>query len=138
MKKALTVSLVAAAILGGLYAWLAWPHTRALSEGSLTFATVQKATLRDLVSATGLIEPREVIYVGSEMPGTVTRLVVRANDVVTEGAELGQLDDRKILLKVEEAANGVQVAEAALAQARAALTQAKANHEAALLNLKTQ
>ena len=47
-----------------------------LSEG-------QVATLRDVVSSTGLVEPREVMYVSSEMPGTVTRLVARANDVVS-------------------------------------------------------
>jgi multidrug efflux pump subunit AcrA (membrane-fusion protein) len=138
MKKPLVLGLVLAAALVGLVAWSAWPRHRAPGEKSLTFANVQVATLRDVVSATGLVEPRAVVFVGSEMPGTVTRLVARANDVVTEGAELGQLDDRKILLKVDEARNGVKVADAALAQARAAFAQAKASHDAALVNLKVQ
>src|SRR4051812_25533319 len=100
MKKALTLLLIAAAVLGGLYGWTAWPSSSRLSERSLTFADVQKATLRDVVSATGLVEPREIIYVGSEMAGTVTRLVARANEVVTDGDELGQLDDRKYVIKL--------------------------------------
>jgi HlyD family secretion protein len=138
MKKFLLPALIVAAALAGLGAWSSWPRSRSLSEKSLTFANVQVATLRDVVSATGLVEPHEVVFVGSEMPGTVTRLVARANDVVLEGAELGQLDDRKILLKVDEARNGVQVADAALAQARATLAQAQASHDAARLNLKVQ
>jgi macrolide-specific efflux system membrane fusion protein len=138
MKKPLVLALVLAAALAGLGAWWAWPRHRTLGEKSLTFASVQVATLRDVVSATGLVEPREVVFVGSAVPGTVTRLVARANDVVPEGAELGQLDDRKILLKVDEARNGVKVADAALAQARAAFSQAKASHDAALVNLKVQ
>jgi macrolide-specific efflux system membrane fusion protein len=138
MKRILVLTLFMAALVGGVLAWYAWPRGAALSERTLTFAYVQKATLRDVVSATGLIEPRETIFVGSEMPGTVTRLFARANDMVTEGAELGQLDDQKLGLKVDAARNGVQLADAAVAQAKAALAQAKASHEAALLNLKVQ
>jgi macrolide-specific efflux system membrane fusion protein len=138
MKKLLTIALFAAATLGGGLAWAFWPRSHALNERSLTFANVQVATLRDVVSATGLVEPREVVFISSEMPGTVTRVHARANDQVIEGTELAQLDDRKILLKLDEASNGVDLAEAALAQACAAVSQAKASHEAALLNLKVQ
>lgn len=138
MKKLLVLSLFTAAVVGGCFAWYAWPRGPALSERSLTFSDVQLATLRDVVSATGLVEPREIVFIGSEMPGTVTRLLARANDLVVEGAELGQLDDQKFALKLDAARNGVQTAEAAVAQARAALAQAKASHEASLLNLKVQ
>jgi multidrug efflux pump subunit AcrA (membrane-fusion protein) len=138
MKKLLVVTLFAVAVGGGLLAWYGWPRGPVLSERVLTFANIQRATLRDVVSATGLVEPRETIFVSSEMPGTVTRLVARANDTVVEGAELGQLDDQKIALKLDEARNGTQTALAALAQARAALAQAKASQEAAQLNLKVQ
>jgi multidrug efflux pump subunit AcrA (membrane-fusion protein) len=138
MKKLLVFALFTAILLGGLLAWYAWPRGPALSERTLTFANVQQATLRDVVSATGLVEPRETVFISSEMPGTVTRLLARANDLVSEGTELGQLDDQKIMLKLDEARNGLQLAEASLAQARAALAQAKASHEAARLNLKVQ
>ena len=138
MKRFLVIALVLAAALCGLIGWVSWPRSHSLSERSVTLANVQVATLRDVVSATGVVEPREIVFVSSEMPGTVTRLNARANDQVVEGAELGQLDDRKVLLKLDEASNGVQMADAAVAQARATLSQAKASHEAALLNLKVQ
>jgi multidrug efflux pump subunit AcrA (membrane-fusion protein) len=138
MKKVLFFTLVLALALVGVFAWMAWPRSTTLSEHTLTFAHVQRATLRDVVSATGLVEPREIVYVSSEMPGTVIRLVARANDVVQEGTELGQLDDAKLLLRLDEAKNGIKLADAALSQARAALTQANATQEAARLNLKVQ
>ena len=62
------------------------------------------AIARQEIEHAHAIEPREVVYVGSEVSGTVARLVARANDLVLEGAELGQLDDQKILLKLDEAA----------------------------------
>src|SRR5438105_5743680 len=116
MRRVLVIALVFAAAVCGLVGWVSWPRSHSLSEKNLTFANVQVATLRDVVSATGVVEPREIVLIGSEMPGTVTRLLARANDQVTEGAELGQLDDRKLTLKLQEAKNGVQIAEAAVGQ----------------------
>ncbi len=138
MKKLLILALVTVIALGGPAAWYVLQDRRGLSERSLTFANVQIATLRDVVSATGVVEPREVVFIGSELPGTVSRLLARANDIVTEGAELGRLDDEKLRLKLDEARDGVRVAEAALAQAKAAVAQAQATEEAAVLNLKVQ
>jgi multidrug efflux pump subunit AcrA (membrane-fusion protein) len=138
MKKVLALSLFAVIAVCGPAAWYTWPRGHALSERDLTFASLQRATLRDVVSAIGLIEPREIVYVSSEMPGTVTRLLAGANDVVPEGTELGQLDDQKTALKVEEARTGLALADAAVAQARAAVSQAKASQDAAQLHLKVQ
>jgi HlyD family secretion protein len=137
VKKLVLILLIAAALGAGL---LFWQRTGppVLSERSLTFANVQLATMRDLVSATGLVEPRELILVSSEVPGTVVRLLARVNDAVVEGAELAQLDDRKIVLKLEAARIGVSGAEAAVAQASASLNQARASREAAQAAVKYQ
>src|ERR1043166_9062132 len=99
MRRIVVIALVFAAVVCGLVGWVSWPRSHSLNERSLTFANVQVATLRDVVSATGLVEPREIVFIGSEMPGTVTRLFARANDQVAEGALLGELDDRKLTLK---------------------------------------
>jgi HlyD family secretion protein len=66
------------------------------------------------------------------------RLLARVNDAVVEGAELAQLDDRKIVLKLEAARIGVSGAEAAVAQASASLNQARASREAAQAAVKYQ
>ena len=138
MKKWLLILLLLAAAGGGFYYWQNHTGTQSLTERSLTYAEVRRTTIRDIVSATGLIEPREIVVVSSETPGTVVRLSGRIGETVTEGDELAQLDDRKIALKLEEAKNGIQLANAALLQAEAAVTQAQAARDAAASILKIQ
>jgi HlyD family secretion protein len=138
VKKIVLFLTFAGAALAGVFAWNHFPRTHRLSEPGLTFANLQTVTMRDVVSATGHIEPREIVVVASELPGTVVRLSARVNDTVAEGAELASLDRRKIAHKLEEARNGVQMAGAALAQAKSAVTQARASREAAALGLKYQ
>lgn len=138
MKKWFILLLVLAGAGGGAYWW--WSHSGAqpLTEKGLTFADVRQATIRDLVSATGQIEPREIVVVTSETPGIIKRLIGRVGDAVTEGMPLAYLDDRKIVLKQDEAKNAIELADASLAQANAALAQAKANRDAAERYLKVQ
>lgn len=138
MKKLLLVPLLALAGAAGLYWWTSAGHASPLRVRDLTFANLQLGAMRDVVSATGLVEPRETVVVSGEAPGVVLRLLARVNDTVVEGADLAHLDDRRAALKVEEARLGVQTAEATLAHARAALRQARARRDGALLALKAQ
>lgn len=131
MKKWLFLAVVL--LLGGgtAYYWWTGRGLQQLQEKTLTFAELRKTTIRDIVSATGLVEPREIVFVSSESPGTVARLKGAVGESVIEGAELAQLDDRRIVLKVEEARNGIKLADAAIIQAQAALAQANAQKDAA-------
>jgi multidrug efflux pump subunit AcrA (membrane-fusion protein) len=117
-KLLLSILLVGAALLG-IGAWAYFPRTYVLGEQQLKFTHVQRGTLRDAVSATGRLEPRETIAVPTEAPGIVLALLARPNDVVRAGALLARLDDRKARLDMDEAANGLEAAKAGLAQALA-------------------
>ncbi|HWY87982.1 MAG TPA: efflux RND transporter periplasmic adaptor subunit [Gemmataceae bacterium] len=131
MRKILLFMLFSGAALAGILLWLFIPHGASLTEKSLTFATIQHGTMVDVVSATGVVEPRDLVVVSTEAPGMVNVLLARVNDVVGEGTVLATLDDARIQLKVEEAENGVRTAQAALAQAEAA-------RDAGEIGLKTQ
>ncbi len=132
MKKWLFLLLVAAGLAGGAYYQFGMSHAPVLTEKNLTFAEVRRATIRDVVSATGLVDAREKVAVSSEASGTVMRLSGRVGDPVREGEELALLDDRRIDLKVKEAINGIQIAEAALKQAESASLEAHAMLEQTL------
>ncbi len=138
MKKWFILLLLLAAAGGGAYWWWSHAGVQPLTEKSLTFGEVRQATIRDIISATGQIEPREIVVVTSETPGIVKRLHKRVGDSVIEGEPLAELDDRKIALKQDEARNAIELADAALAQANAALAQAKATKDAAERYLKLQ
>ena len=126
MKKLLVLLVLAGAAAAGVYYWRFAPRSQSLSESQLTFATLQIATMRDIVSATGVLKPRDVVVVACELPGVAENVLGKVNQVVTEGAVLVQLDDRRLRLKVEEAENGLSSAKAAVAQAEAQLKAAQA------------
>jgi len=117
VKKLLIVLVLAGAAAAGVYYLRFAPRNHTLTESQITFAPLQQATMRDIVGATGMLEARDLVVVGSEMPGVVQTVLGKVNQVVTEGSILAQLDDRKLRLKLEEAANGVTTAKAGVAQA---------------------
>jgi multidrug efflux pump subunit AcrA (membrane-fusion protein) len=139
VKKWLWLLFVVALIGAGGYYWWGLTGVRPLQESAVTFAEVRKVTIRDTISATGVVEPREIVLVSAELPGTIMRVNTRENtsiplsigDIVHEGDPLAYLDDRRIVLKVEEASTGIAAAKSGLKQAEAALAQAEASKDAA-------
>ncbi len=119
MKKYAILLILTAAALGGGYWYLTSPRHPVLSEKLLAFAPFTRGAMRDVVSATGILETRDIAVIGSEIPGAVQRLYANVNDIVVEGTTLATLDDRRIRLKVEEAEDGVRMANAIVAQADA-------------------
>jgi multidrug efflux pump subunit AcrA (membrane-fusion protein) len=138
VKKWMLLLLLVVCVGGGLYFWRGLVGVQPLQEKVLSFAEVRQVTIRDTISATGRVEPRKIVFVSSEGAGTVVRLSKRIGDTVLDGEELARLDDRRIVLKIEEANTGIKMAEAAILQAEAALVQADAIKEAAQRNLKMQ
>src|SRR6187402_2483200 len=119
VKKFAIFLVLAAAMGGGIWYWQT-PRHPVLSEKALAFAPFTRGTMRDVVSATGILETRDLMLVSSEMPGTLQHVYSRVNESVAEGTTLATLDDRRIRLQVEEAENGIRVAQAAYGQAEAA------------------
>ncbi|MCI0456770.1 MAG: HlyD family efflux transporter periplasmic adaptor subunit [Gemmataceae bacterium] len=116
MKKLLLVLIVVGLGLAGVAYVLNQPGIRPATPDIFTYAQVMRGPMVESISATGLLQPREVFVVSSELPGTVIEVRARVNDLVSEGDVLLRLDDRKHQLKLEEATGGLATAEAALAQ----------------------
>ena len=140
MKKLLLFLLLVGAGLVGIAVWINYPRARSVTEKTFTYAHVEKGTMMESVSATGVVqvEPSKMVVVCSEVPGTVTAVEAKVNDLVSEGAVLLKLDDRRIRLKWEEAQTGLETAKAGQAQAEAGLEQARAHLKAARIALKYQ
>jgi HlyD family secretion protein len=129
-KLLLVLVLLGAAVTGAVY-WFNRPRTLAVHPDLFTYENVARGTLTETVSATGLVQPRELLLVGSDSAGTVVELPADVNDSVEEGQVLLRLDDRRARLKLQEA-------EAGLAGARAGLSKAEALKDAADRALKYQ
>lgn len=79
--------------LGGA-GYLAWrtlyPHNT-LQE-RYTFATVKRDSIENLVTATGSLQPRDYVDVGTQVSGQLKKLNVEVGSVVKEGALLALID----------------------------------------------
>ncbi len=113
------------ALLAGLAALaFALARQEAPPEDRYVLATVARGTLSEEISANGTINPSRVVNVGSQVSGTVQRVLVDFNDRVVAGQLLLELDPSLFRARLAQS-------EAALANARAQAALARANRQRA-------
>ncbi len=125
-QRASTWIAVAALALagGGLYVWQSQKNAKAapvyvtepLKAGDITLT----------VAANGTLQPTRSVNVGSELSGTVKRVLVDVNDRVKAGQVLVELDTAKLQDQVTQVRAGLASAQAQLAQAVATAREARA------------
>lgn len=126
MKKSAIILGLLAALAGTGFWYVNASRHAGLSERALTFAPMTRGPMRDVVSATGVLETRDIVVVGSELVGAVHTLYAKTNDTVVEGTTLATLDDRRIRIKIDEAEDNIRLAKAAMAHAEALRSSAEA------------
>lgn len=121
MKK-LLVLLVLVFVGVGVAAYWYNPRSRAPSDESYQLASVDFGVLTESVNATGILQPRELTAVGSELPGKVVKIYPDADydKTVREGQPLLELDNRVAKLELDRAKSVVALAEADVQRAEAA------------------
>jgi RND family efflux transporter MFP subunit len=116
---------VAALVLTALAVALTQPDRRTTSP-SKTPPTAPKPFAGNAVSGSGLVEPSsELIEVGTQRSGIVTRLNVRAGDRVTTGQLLFTIDARDARSQLGERTASVQLARERVDSARVELASAQ-------------
>jgi HlyD family secretion protein len=98
--------------------------------GGATKYVTQDVTRGDLtvtVTATGNLEPRNQVDIGSELSGTIRTVSVDVNDQVKAGQVLTRLDTTRLEAQVLQAQSSLASAEARVLQSVAGLKQARAN-----------
>ncbi|MBM0104215.1 efflux RND transporter periplasmic adaptor subunit [Steroidobacter sp. S1-65] len=79
------------------------------------------------VTATGNLEPRNQVEIGSELSGTVAKVHVDVNHEVKAGQVLAELDTTRLKAQVLQAESSLESAQARVLQADASAKEAKAN-----------
>jgi HlyD family secretion protein len=130
MKKALVV-LVAIVLLGGT--GVAYWQRSAKPAASFRTAPVKRGDLLVTISATGTVEPEEVVDVGAQVAGKIERFGTDPNgktidytSSVENGTVLAHIDDSLYAADVAQARAQVEQAKANVARARADLGQMRA------------
>lgn len=113
------VRLTSAAVAGLLVLGTLWSLSgrtnaiRYLTEAATT------GNLTVLVTATGSVQPMNKVDVSSELSGTVRRVLVDYNSVVTAGQTLAELDTDKLIATVESSRARLAAAKARIKDAEA-------------------
>jgi HlyD family secretion protein len=94
-----------------------------------TFVTqdVTRGDLTVTVTATGNLEPRNQVEIGSELSGTVAKVFVDVNDQVKQGQVLAALDTTRLKAQVLQQESSLASAQARVLQADATTKESKAN-----------
>jgi HlyD family secretion protein len=124
VKKLLVLLLLLTVCLAGAGYWLVHNATNNTEVDRYTLASAEYGRAADLVSATGIVQARDVFPVGTELAGKVTEVLADFNQVVHEGDVLLRLDDRVAVQKLKQAQIAVDLA-------KVSVTQAEANRDSA-------
>jgi HlyD family secretion protein len=129
--RKVVIALVVLGLVGGAAAW----YVQRGGDQDVAFrtATVARGDLLVSISATGTLEPEEVIDVGAQVAGQILTFgkdadgkTVDYGSHVEAGTVLAQIDDSLYKAQAAEANAQVQQTQAALQVAKANLAQAKA------------
>ena len=120
-------SLMVAGVLALLtLAATIWQHYRAPQTTYVT-QPVALGSLTVSLTATGTLEPRTRIEIGSELSGTVRAVYVQVNAAVRQGQVLAELDTARLEAQLVQAQGAVAFAEAQVHRVSAVLTEATAS-----------
>ncbi len=141
MRKYLVLAFFALVAGGGLLFWYV-RQSPAQSEGFRT-EEVKRDELVVTISATGTLEPEDVVDVGAQVAGMIKEFGVGADgkaidygSPVEPNTELARIDDSLFRAKVAQSKALVNSAERKVDSAKAKLTQAKAKVDQAGANTK--
>jgi macrolide-specific efflux system membrane fusion protein len=99
-RYALLLAACALLAAGGYAAWRTWLAEDHASAGLLT-ATAQRGNLEDAVTATGTLQPKEFVDVGTQVSGQLKKLHVDVGAVVKAGQLLAEIDPSVYQSKVD-------------------------------------
>lgn len=94
-----------------------------------TFATVQRGNIEDLVTATGVLQPRDYVDVGAQVSGQLHRIHVEVGDTVKSGDLLAEIDPTLFMAKVDASRAQLRYQRALLTDRQAQLELARIQHQ---------
>jgi HlyD family secretion protein len=119
-------ALLALVVLGALYFFFGRS-----TAGATRYVTadVTRGPITVTVTATGNLEPRNQVDIGSELSGTMRLVNVDVNDVVKKGQVLAVLDTTRLKAQVLQAESSLVSAQARVLQSEASAKEAQANYQ---------
>jgi HlyD family secretion protein len=118
---------VAAAVLTLVVGIVWWQGQRRNDAPKFVTEPVARGDLTVTVTANGTLQPTRSVNVGSELSGTVARVLVDINDRVRKGQVLVELDTAKLNDQISRSRATLASSEARVAQSVATVKEARSN-----------
>jgi macrolide-specific efflux system membrane fusion protein len=99
-RWALVLAAFALLVAGGYYAWRTGFGQDSPADSLLT-AVAQRGDLEDTVTATGTLQPKDFVDVGTQVSGQLKKLLVEVGAVVKAGQLLAEIDPSVYQSKVD-------------------------------------
>ena len=115
-------------IAGTIYGAQAW-MARSPATRQLVIATVQRGDLEDTVTATGILQPRDYVDVGTQVSGQLKTLRVEIGSKVKAGQLIAEIDPTVYLARVDADQAQLRTQQAQLQDRQAQLTLAEQQHD---------
>lgn len=113
-----------------VFSWWVFAHQEQPEPKKvIQFAQVNQGNFEIIVSSTGTLAAVETVEIGTQVSGTIDKLMVDYNDTVKKGQVLAVLDQSLFNASVENVRAGVLKAQAELQQAEAEYKRNKPLHE---------
>ena len=132
-RTAIALAVALSLGAGSYYGWSAW-NGAGSSSAQYATAVVQRGDLEDSVTATGILQPRDYVDVGTQVSGQVKKLHIEIGSAVKAGQLLAEIDPTVYTSKVDADRAQLRTLEAQLAdkQAQLALAEQQAKRQANL------
>ena len=129
IARVMLVSAAAIALVGGsYYGWSAW-KANGNAEGRYTTAVVQRGDVEDTVTATGILQPRDYVDVGTQVSGQLRTLHVAIGVRVEKGKLLAEIDPTVYKTRVDADRAQINTLAAQLSDREAQLALAEQQHQ---------
>lgn len=128
-KKRLRLILILAGVILVLVIIILLKGKSSTKATEVDFATVERRSITEKVSASGKIYPRIEVKVSSDVSGEVVALYVSEGDTVRAGQLLAKIDPEAYVSAVERVEANVLTAKSQAANSNAAIEQARSQKE---------
>lgn len=98
-KKKIIIAIIALVFIGGAVFLLRGKNEKI----QYITAPVERGTLNQTVSVTGTLKSEDEVRLNFEIPGRISRVLVKKGDAVSRGDVLAVLDDSSLSVQAEEA-----------------------------------
>jgi macrolide-specific efflux system membrane fusion protein len=129
LARAVAIPALAVALIGGgYYGWSAW-SARNGAAARYTTAPVQRGDIEDAVTATGVLQPRDYVDVGTQVSGQLRTLHVEIGNRVEKGKLLAEIDPTVYKTRVDADRAQINTLIAQLSDREAQLALAEQQHQ---------